>query len=63
MPICADGDPMRAVEIITAAVPSYEIPFTDVPSPGTDHDLPWLDDLVLDMKQLAELDVPTWWPG
>ena len=33
--ICADGDPMRAVEIITAAVPSYEIPFTDVPSPGT----------------------------
>ena len=56
--VCADGDPMRAVEIITAAVPSYEIPFTDVPSPGTDHDLPWLDELVLDMKQLAELDVP-----
>jgi len=56
--VCADGDPMRAVEIITAAVPSYEIPFTDVPSPGTDHDLPWLDELVLDMKQLAELDAP-----
>ena len=25
----ADGDPMRAVEIATAAVPSYEIPFTE----------------------------------
>ena len=25
----ADGDPMRAMEIATAAVPSYEIPFTD----------------------------------
>ena len=54
----ADGDPMRAVEIATAAVPSYEIPFTDAPRPGSDADLPWLDDLVLDMKRLAELDLP-----
>ena len=53
-----DGDPMRAVEIATAAVPSYEIPFTDAPRPGSDADLPWLDDLVLDMKRLAELDLP-----
>ena len=54
----ADGDPMRAVEIATAAVPSYEIPFTDAPRPGSDADLPWLDELVLDMKRLAELDLP-----
>ena len=54
----ADGDPMRAVEIATAAVPSYEIPFTGVPEPGTDQDLPWLDDLVLDMRRLAELELP-----
>jgi hypothetical protein len=53
----ADGNPMRAVEIATAAVPSYEIPFTDAPQPGTDADLPWLDDLVLDMRRLAELEV------
>jgi hypothetical protein len=49
---------MRAVEIATAAVPSYEIPFTDAPRPGSDADLPWLDELVLDMKRLAELDLP-----
>jgi hypothetical protein len=54
----ADGDPMRAVEVATAAVPSYEIPFTGVPEPGTDKDLPWLDDLLLDMHLLAELELP-----
>jgi hypothetical protein len=54
----ADGDPMRAVEIAMAAVPTYEIPFTDAPRPGSDPDLPWLDDLVLDMRRLAELEVP-----
>jgi hypothetical protein len=54
----ADDDPMRAVEIATSAVPSYEIPFTGVPEPGTDRDLPWLDDLVLDMHRLAELELP-----
>ncbi len=53
-----DGDPMRAVEIATSAVPSYEIPFTGVPEPGTDDDLPWLADLVLDMRRLAELELP-----
>ena len=55
---CADDDPMRAVEICTAAVPSYEIPFTDAPRPGSDPDLPWLEDLVLDMKELARLELP-----
>ncbi len=54
----AEGDPMRAVEIATAAVPSYEIPFTGVPEPGSDRDLPWLDELVLDMRRLAESDLP-----
>ncbi|MGH3423051.1 MAG: DISARM system helicase DrmA, partial [Streptosporangiaceae bacterium] len=55
----ADGDPMRAVEITTAAVPSQEIPFTDVPTPGTDADLAALDGVVLDMKTLADLDLPS----
>jgi hypothetical protein len=54
----ADGDPMRAIEVATAAVPSYEIPFTGVPEPGTDDDLPWLDGLQLDMRRLAELELP-----
>ena len=54
----ADGDPMRAVEIATAVVPSYEIPLTDAPQPGSDADLPWLDELVLDMRRLAELELP-----
>jgi hypothetical protein len=46
----AGDDPMRAVQIATTAVPSHEIPFTGVPEPGTDRDLPWLDDVVLDMQ-------------
>ena len=53
----ADGDPMRAVEVRTATVPSYEVPFTGVPEPGTDPDLPELADLVLDMKELSERDL------
>ncbi|MFC5752592.1 DISARM system helicase DrmA [Actinomadura rugatobispora] len=48
-------DPMRAVEITTAAVPEYEIPYTDVPKAEDDPDLPELADLELDMKRLAEL--------
>ena len=39
----AEGDPMRAVEVATASVPSYEIPFTGVPETDTDPDLPWLE--------------------
>jgi hypothetical protein len=55
----ADGDPMRAVEITTATAPSQEIPFTDVPEPDKDPDLTGLDGVVLDMKVLAELDLPS----
>lgn len=51
----AADDPMRAVEIRTSAVPSYEVPSTGVPDPRTDPDLPLLADLVLDMKDLAEI--------
>ena len=54
----ADGDLMRAVEVATAAVPSYEIPFTDVPNADTDPDLTGLEGLVLDMRRLADLDLP-----
>ena len=53
-----EDDPMRAVEIATTAVPSYEVPFTSAPEPDSDPDLPWLADLVPDMKTLAELDLP-----
>jgi hypothetical protein len=52
----APDDPMRATEIRTAVVPSHEVPFTGVPEPGTDQDLPGLADLVLDMKELSERD-------
>ncbi|MFD9959214.1 DISARM system helicase DrmA [Amycolatopsis sp. NPDC058986] len=51
----AVGNPTRAIRISTRTVPEYEIPFTDVPTAETDEDLPELDDVVLDMKQLAEL--------
>jgi hypothetical protein len=51
----AEGDPMRAVEVLTESVPSYEVPFTDVPAADTDSDLPGLTDLILDMKDLAEV--------
>ncbi|XVQ86428.1 DISARM system helicase DrmA [Microbispora siamensis] len=53
----APDDPLRAVRIKTRAVPSYEIPHTDVPSPESDPDLPELADLVLDMKVLRDLPV------
>ncbi|MEU4540961.1 DISARM system helicase DrmA [Streptosporangium sp. NPDC023825] len=51
----APDDPMRAVLIETRAVPGYEIPFTGVPDPDADPDLPELADLVLDMEALARL--------
>ena len=51
-------DPLRAVAIQSVAAPAYEVPFTDVPSFShpADADLPELAGLVLDMKELAELD-------
>lgn len=52
----AEGDPARATCVRTETVPHYEVPFTGVPAPDTDIDLPGLRDLVLDMKELAEAD-------
>jgi hypothetical protein len=49
------ADPMRAIEVGTAAVPSYEVPFTGVPAAETDDDLPELSDVILDMERLAAL--------
>lgn len=48
-------DPTRALRISTSTVPAFEVPSTDVPDPERDPDLPFLADVVLDMKQLAEL--------
>ncbi|MEV6866427.1 DISARM system helicase DrmA [Streptosporangium subroseum] len=53
----APDDPMRAVRVDTQAVPTYEIPFTGVPEPKGDPDLPELADLVLDMEVLRGLPV------
>ncbi|MDG4807227.1 DISARM system helicase DrmA [Micromonospora sp. WMMD1120] len=49
------ADPRRADIVHTSTVPDYEVPFTDVPNPADDPDLPDLADVVLDMKRLAEL--------
>lgn len=51
----APGDPMRAIEVRTDSVPTYEVPFTDLPAADRDQDLPGLADLILDMKDLAEV--------
>lgn len=55
----APDDPRRAVRVSTTATPTYEVPHTDVPNPHIDerdHDLPELADLVLDMRELSELE-------
>ncbi|MEU7810435.1 DISARM system helicase DrmA [Micromonospora chalcea] len=49
------ADPRRAHLVHTSTVPDYEVPFTDVPNPADDPDLPDLAEVVLDMKRLAEL--------
>ncbi len=46
------GDPTRAVRLTTRAVPDYELPRTEAPTP---QEIPGLAGLVLDMKELAEL--------
>ncbi|WP_194821979.1 DISARM system helicase DrmA [Micromonospora sp. S-DT3-3-22] len=48
-------DPLRALTVRTATVPTHEMPFTDVPSSERDDDLPELADVELDMRRLAEL--------
>jgi len=46
-------EPTRAFRLVTRAVPEYEVPQTAAPSAS---EIPGLADLVLDMKQLSELD-------
>jgi hypothetical protein len=50
------GDPTRAIRVETTAVPAYEVPRTDPPSPADFPDIPQLADVELDMAQLATLD-------
>jgi hypothetical protein len=45
------GDSTRASRLATSVVPSYDVPRTEAPSMD---ELPGLDGLVLDMKELAE---------
>ncbi|MEU1050760.1 DISARM system helicase DrmA [Streptomyces sp. NPDC005897] len=55
----APDDARRAVRVSTTATPTYEVPHTDVPNPHADErdrDLPELTDLVLDMRELSELE-------
>ncbi|MEV5700515.1 DISARM system helicase DrmA [Streptomyces anthocyanicus] len=55
----ARDDARRAVRVSTTATPTYEVPHTDVPNPHIDErdrDLPELADLVLDMRELSELE-------
>ena len=43
----------RAIAVRTQVVPSYDVPVTEAP---TEADLPGLAELILDMRQLADLD-------
>ncbi len=52
-----EGAPDRASRITTRVVPWYDVPVTEPPSPE-DEGFEWLADLVLDMKELSELDRP-----
>ena len=45
------ADPRRAVRLSTTAIPSHDVPKT---TPPTGNDLPALENLVLDMKELAQ---------
>ena len=49
----APGDPRRAIRVQTAVVPTYEVPRI---TPPTVDELPALRGLVLDMRELAELE-------
>jgi hypothetical protein len=51
----SDTDPRLAHTVATSTVPDHEVPFTDVPNPEDDPDLPELANVVLDMKELARL--------
>lgn len=47
-------DPQRAREVSTRFIPSHDLPLTE---PPTREEIPGLTDLVLDMKQLAEMEL------
>ena len=49
----AEEDPTLGVRIVTQVMPTHEVPVT---TPPTAEDIPELAGLVLDMKQLSELD-------
>jgi hypothetical protein len=53
------GDPTQAVRVETRAVPSYEVPRTDPPSPPDFPGIPQLADVELDMARLAVLERDT----
>ena len=48
-------DPTCAVRLSTCVAPTYDVPLTEAP---TSSELPAMDGLVLDMKQLAESTAP-----
>lgn len=50
------GSPTQAVCVETTAVPSYEVPRTDPPTPSDFPEIPELADVELDMARLASLD-------
>src|SRR5262249_3083670 len=54
--VTVEGNPMRAVSVVTTAVPQYEVAQTDAPSAERDPDLPELAGLLLDMKLLAQAE-------
>jgi len=49
----AEGMTDRAVEIRTKVIPFFDVPKTEVPTP---EDIPGISDIVLDMKEAAELE-------
>jgi hypothetical protein len=51
----APGKPWRAVRVATATIPAFEVARTDPPDPKS---IPQLANLVVDMKELSELDPP-----
>jgi hypothetical protein len=53
--IRSTDDPTQAVRVETTAVPSYEVPRTDPPSPSDFPGIAQLGDVDLDMAQLAVL--------
>lgn len=51
----SDDDPAKAARVETTAVPAYELPRTDPPTPEDFPDIPQLAEVELDMAALADL--------